>query len=87
MPTHLPVTLSDSERIAVSAVVDLAALGKVATAEAVAAHVQPSVRFGVKRASRALGYLTRRGLVRRRRPKGSAFVYEFVRWPTDAERG
>ncbi len=87
--------LSEDEQLVATAVYDMSCpvsplferLQRPATAAAVAHDLSLHARFGVARASRALGALTARGLIRRTRPKGSAFVYHHVRWPTDEERG
>ena len=92
--SDIPVVLTEDERRVWTAVFDLSSPDSQfpspgpATASEIAAHVSLLFgRFGVARASRTLSMLVARGVVRRRRPKGSQFAYEHVRRPTDEERG
>lgn len=82
-----PVLLSDDERRVMTAVCDLERAFGAPSAREVADRVSLWRRFGERRASLTLGLLVERGMLRRRRPAGSPFVYEFVRLPTPEERG
>ena len=82
--------LSDDERLVMTAVCDLQRESGPPSARQVADCVScwPGARrFGERRASLTLGQLVERGMLLRRRPRGSVFVYEFLRLPTPEERG